>query len=80
MLESLSDQNTTLFDVLASLFLHSNADIRRTAAEVYIRRVYNAYQLHSLGAVSAVAGDSDATVRVEWAFQLPHVREQWIAR
>lgn len=53
VLASLSDQNTTLFDVLASLFLHPNADIRRTAAEVYIRRVYNAYQLHSLSAVSA---------------------------
>ena len=80
VLASLIDNNTALFDVLASLFNHANADLRRMAAEAYIRRVYNAYQLHSLTAVAASAGDVGALARVEWAFQLESgQREPWIA-
>src|SRR4051812_28491930 len=36
---------------------------------------------HSLTFSSSLAGagDNGALARVEWAFQLPHQREQWIA-
>ncbi|KAF4790562.1 Acetyl-CoA carboxylase [Turdus rufiventris] len=58
---------TSIFDVLPVFFYHTNEVVRMAALEVYVRRGYIAYELHSLQHQQL----SDGTCLVEFQFMLP---------
>ncbi|KAI3380044.1 hypothetical protein SNEBB_002054 [Seison nebaliae] len=47
-LKKLIVSETSLYDVLQDFFFHSNIRVRQAALEVYVRRSYIAYELHSI--------------------------------
>ncbi|KAM4649457.1 LOW QUALITY PROTEIN: acetyl-CoA carboxylase 2 [Amazona ochrocephala] len=66
-LKKLILSQTTIFDVLPIFFYHTNQAVRMAALEVYVRRGYLAYELHSLQHRQL----SDGTCLVEFEFMLP---------
>ncbi|OWK61182.1 Acetyl-CoA carboxylase 2 [Lonchura striata] len=66
-LKKLILSETSIFDVLPVFFYHTNKVVRMAALEVYVRRGYIAYELHSLQHQQL----SDGTSLVEFKFMLP---------
>ncbi|XP_063028939.1 acetyl-CoA carboxylase 2 [Melospiza melodia melodia] len=66
-LKKLILSETSIFDVLPVFFYHTNRVVRMAALEVYVRRGYIAYELHSLQHQQL----SDGTCLVEFQFMLP---------
>uniref|UniRef100_U3K2H1 acetyl-CoA carboxylase n=1 Tax=Ficedula albicollis TaxID=59894 RepID=U3K2H1_FICAL len=66
-LKKLILSETSIFDVLPVFFYHTNEVVRMAALEVYVRRGYIAYELHSLQHQQL----SDGTCLVEFQFMLP---------
>eukprot|EP00127_Corallochytrium_limacisporum_P003164 Clim_evm13s147 gene=Clim_evmTU13s147 len=66
-LEMLVKQSTTLFDVLSHLFYHKDLKLCTVAMEIYLRRAYTAYTLHSVHHLTPEVGYK----MVEWAYMLP---------
>ncbi|XP_064582783.1 acetyl-CoA carboxylase 2 isoform X1 [Zonotrichia leucophrys gambelii] len=66
-LKKLILSETSIFDVLPVFFYHTNRVVRMAALEVYVRRGYIAYELHSLQHRQL----SDGTCLVEFQFMLP---------
>uniref|UniRef100_A0A8C9UAR0 acetyl-CoA carboxylase n=1 Tax=Serinus canaria TaxID=9135 RepID=A0A8C9UAR0_SERCA len=66
-LKKLILSETSIFDVLPVFFYHTNKVVRMAALEVYVRRGYIAYELHSLQHRQL----SDGICLVEFQFMLP---------
>lgn len=66
-LQKLINSETAIYDVLQEFFYHANDLVKVAALEVYIRRAYIAYELHSLQHSSL----SDGHCVVEFRFLLP---------
>ncbi|XP_076466128.1 acetyl-CoA carboxylase-like isoform X2 [Babylonia areolata] len=66
-LQKLINSETAIYDVLQEFFFHPNDLVKVAALEVYIRRAYVAYELHSLQHSSLPDGHSV----VEFRFLLP---------
>ncbi|XP_066055535.1 acetyl-CoA carboxylase 2 isoform X2 [Chamaea fasciata] len=66
-LKKLILSETSIFDVLPVFFYHTKKVVRMAALEVYVRRGYIAYELHSLQHQQL----SDGTCLVEFQFMLP---------
>ncbi|XP_031574256.1 acetyl-CoA carboxylase-like [Actinia tenebrosa] len=66
-LQKLIFSETAIFDVLPSFFYHSNESVRTAALEVYVRRSYQAYQLHTLYHEQLL----DKVSIIEFQFSLP---------
>ncbi|CAF0807590.1 unnamed protein product [Adineta steineri] len=66
-LQKLILSETSIFDVLHSFYYHANAQVRQSALEVYVRRSYISYDLHSIrhGLLS------DGTCFVQFSLYLP---------
>ncbi|XP_076444830.1 LOW QUALITY PROTEIN: acetyl-CoA carboxylase-like [Babylonia areolata] len=66
-LQKLINSETAIYDVLQEFFFHSNDLVKVAALEVYIRRAYIAYELHSLQHSTL----NDGQPVVEFRFFLP---------
>jgi len=63
-------------DLLTSLFTDEDANVRKAAMEVYVRRVYRAYRITSVMVEEA----TDGHLRCKWEFQPSDCRDNCINR
>ncbi|KAF8540812.1 acetyl-CoA carboxylase [Trichophaea hybrida] len=70
VLREVIDSKFTVFDVLPTFFAHSDPWVSLAALEVYIRRAYRAYKIHS---VQYQGTDSDPPFVLTWDFQMRKV-------
>jgi acetyl-CoA carboxylase/biotin carboxylase 1 len=70
VLREVIDSKFTVFDVLPTFFAHSDPWVSLAALEVYIRRAYRAYSIHS---VQYHNTDSDPPYVLTWDFQMKKV-------
>ncbi|KAL5475565.1 hypothetical protein EMCRGX_G025395 [Ephydatia muelleri] len=66
-LEQVITSGTAIFDILPSFFYHRNKLVCMSAMEVYVRRSYTAYDVHSVQHEEMSGG----VILVQWQFLLP---------